>query len=157
MSTIRQQRIQEMLYQEISVMIENELEDPNLTLLKVTNVVISKDLRHAKIYVHHEDKSIGQRAILRGLEKATPFIRRQLAARVNLRAVPDVLFFYDDTPERAARVDELLDRIRQERGSAPPADEISAESATAESATPGSPTTDSPLADSPTEVEGEGR
>jgi ribosome-binding factor A len=115
MTTIRQQRVQELLYQELSILVANELDDPQLSLLMVTNVVVSRDLRNAKIYVHHDDSEIPRRTILRRLDKATPFIRRQLAQRLTLRVVPELMFYYDDTPERAARVDELIERIRSER------------------------------------------
>lgn len=115
MTTIRQQRVQELLYQELSILVANELEDPQLSLLMVTNVIVSRDLRNARIYVHHDASEIPQRTILKRLDKATPFIRRQLAQRLTLRVVPDLSFFYDDTPERAARVDELIARIRSER------------------------------------------
>lgn len=115
MATIRQQRVQELLYQELSILIGNELDDPKLSLLTVTNVVVSRDLRNAKIYVYHDEEEVPRRAILRGLDRATPFIRRQLAQRLTLRVVPELSFHYDDTPERAARVDELLERIRAER------------------------------------------
>jgi ribosome-binding factor A len=116
MTTIRQQRVQELLYQELSILISNELDDPRLSLLTVTNVVVSRDLRNAKIYVYHDDEEeTPRRLLLRGLDRATPFIRRQLAQRLTLRVVPELSFHYDDTPERAARVSELLQRIRAER------------------------------------------
>ncbi len=115
MATIRQQRVQELLYQELSILIANELEDPQLSLLTVTSVHVSRDLRNAKVYVHHEDKEIPRRVILRRLSRATPFVRRQLAERLTLRFVPELLFYYDDSPERAARVDELIEHIRAER------------------------------------------
>lgn len=116
MATIRQQRVQELLYQELSILISNELDDPRLSLLTVTNVVVSRDLRNAKIYVYHDDEEeTPRRLLLRGLDRATPFIRRQLAQRLTLRVVPELSFHYDDTPERAARVSELLQRIRAER------------------------------------------
>ncbi|MCB0114126.1 MAG: 30S ribosome-binding factor RbfA [Caldilineaceae bacterium] len=116
MATIRQQRVRELLYQELSILISNELDDPRLSLLTVTNVVVSRDLRNVKVYVYHDDEEeTPRRVILRGLTKATPFIRRQLAQRLTLRVVPELTFHYDDTPERAARVDELLQRIRAER------------------------------------------
>lgn len=116
MTTIRQQRVQELLFQELSILVGNELEDPELSLMTVTNVVVSRDLRNAKIYVHHDDSETSRRVVLRRLGKATPYIRRQLAQRLTLRVVPELTFHYDDTPERAARVDELLQLIRSERG-----------------------------------------
>jgi ribosome-binding factor A len=114
MTTIRQQRVQELLYQELSILMANELEDPQLSLLTVTNVVISRDLRNAKVYVHAEE-NIPKKVVLRRLTHAMPFIRRQLAQRMTLRVVPELSFHYDDTPERAARVDELIALIRTER------------------------------------------
>ncbi|MBX2999357.1 MAG: 30S ribosome-binding factor RbfA [Caldilineaceae bacterium] len=116
MTTIRQQRVQELLFQELSILIGNELEDPQLSLMTVTNVVVSRDLRNAKIYVYNDESETSRRVVLRHLNKATPFIRRQLAQRLTLRVVPELTFHYDDTPERAARVDELIQLIRSERG-----------------------------------------
>ena len=114
MTTIRQQRVQELLYQELSILIANELEDPQLSLLTVTNVEVSRDLRNARVYVHTEEDT-PKRVILRRITGAVPFIRRQLAQRMSLRVVPDLSFHYDDTPEQAARVDELINLIRTER------------------------------------------
>ena len=128
MTTIRQERASELLYQELSILIGNELEDPALELLTVTNVIVSRDLRVAKIYVHQDSADTAQKTILARLKKATPFLRRQLAQRVNLRAVPELFFYYDDTPAQAARVDELLRRIAAEREQAQPeADEPQAD------------------------------
>lgn len=114
MSTIRQERAAELLYQELSILIANELDDPTLELLAVTNVVVSRDLRVAKVYVH-QDSDVQRNAMLARLKHAAPFLRRQLAQNVNLRAVPELLFYYDDTPDQAARVDALLQSIAEER------------------------------------------
>jgi len=114
MSTIRQERAAELLYQELSILIANELDDPTLELLVVTNVVVSRDLRVAKVYVH-QDSDVQRNAMLARLKHAAPFLRRQLAQNVNLRAVPELLFYYDDTPDQAARVDALLQSIVEER------------------------------------------
>lgn len=116
MTTIRQQRVQELLFQELSILVSNELEDPQLSLITVTNVVVSRDLRNARVYVHHDESETSRRTVLRRLDRATPFIRRELAQRLSLRVVPELTFHYDDTPERAARVDELIQLIRSERG-----------------------------------------
>jgi ribosome-binding factor A len=115
MSTIRQQRVAELLYEELSILIANELSDPRLSLVQVTNVDVSRDLRNVKVYVSHDDQDVSKRQVLQGLRHATPYLRRQIAVRCSLRAVPELIFAYDDTPEKAARVDELLRRIAQER------------------------------------------
>ena len=95
-------------------MIGAELDDPALELLDVTNVVVSRDLRVAKVYIH-QDSDIQRSVVLARLKKAAPFLRRQLAQSLTFRAVPELLFYYDDTPDQAARVDELLQSIAAER------------------------------------------
>ncbi len=115
MSTIRQERVSELLYQELSILIGNELEDPRLGLVSVTNLDVSRDLRTVKIYVTHSDETVSRRAVLTGLKNASAFMRREIAQRCGLRVVPELIFYYDDSPERAARIDELLRRIAAER------------------------------------------
>ena len=115
MTTIRQQRVAELLFEELSIMIGNELDDPRLSLARVTSVNVSRDLRNVSVYVTHDDDEVPKRDILQGLRHATPYLRRQLAVRCSLRAVPELSFHYDDTPERAARVDELLRQIAANR------------------------------------------
>lgn len=119
MFTIRQERAAELLYQELLILIGNELDDPLLELLTVTHVVVSRDLRVAKVYVHQDNSAaideMQQSTILARLKRATPFLRHKIAQRVKLRAVPEILFYYDETPAQAARVDELLQRIAEER------------------------------------------
>ncbi len=111
MSTIRQQRVAELLFEELSILIGSELADPRLSLVRVTNVDVSRDLRNVNVYVTHDDEELSKRDILQGLRHATSFLRRQIAVRCSLRAVPELAFHYDDTPEKAARIDELLRQI----------------------------------------------
>lgn len=113
-TTIRQERAAELLYQELSILIGAELDDPALELLVVTNVVVSRDLRVAKVYIH-QDSDIQRSLVLAKLKRAAPFLRRQLAQSVTFRSVPELLFYYDDTPDQAARVDALLQSIAEER------------------------------------------
>jgi len=115
MSAIRQQRVAELLFEELSIMIGNELDDPRLSLVRVTNVDVSRDLRNVNVYVTHDDDELSKREVLQGLRHATPYLRGQLAVRCSLRAVPELSFHYDDTPEQAARVDEILRQIAARR------------------------------------------
>ena len=84
-TTIRQERAEELLYQELSILIGNGLDDPELELLAVTNVVVSRDLRVAKVYIH-QDSDIQRSLVLARLKRAAPFLRRQLAQNVTFRA-----------------------------------------------------------------------
>lgn len=130
-TTIRQQRVAELLFQELSVLIGNELADPRLSLVQVTHVNVSRDLRNVSVYVSHDDEDVSKQQVLAGLRKATPYVRRQIAVRCALRVVPELIFHYDDTPERAARVDALLRQIAAERNTS------QAEHATGDGSEPG--------------------
>ena len=114
MSSIRQQRISALLFEELSVLISGELRDPDVSMVHVINVTISRDLRNAKVYVTHDDTEVEPGQVLRGLKRAAPFLRAEVASRCGLRSVPEILFYYDDTPHRAARIDQLLRQISTE-------------------------------------------
>ena len=77
-SEIRQQRVAGLLFEELSIMLAGELADPRISLVTVTDVRVSKDLRNARI-------------------------------------VPELIFSYDDTPAKVARVDDILRQIAAER------------------------------------------
>lgn len=121
MSTIRQQRVAELLYEELSIMIGNELDDPKLSLVQVTHVEISRDLRNARVSVNHQEEEVSPREVIKHLQRAAPFLRHQLAVRCGLRVVPELSFHYDDLPNKVQRVDELLRQIASERGDDAPA------------------------------------
>jgi ribosome-binding factor A len=120
MTNYRQERLASLLREEFRIIISGELDDPDLALVDVTDVVISKDLRHVKVYVNHQDEGVSEREILQRLQRAMPYLRGQLAERLNLRAVPDLFFYYDKTPERASRLDTIFKQIAQERQLRPP-------------------------------------
>lgn len=126
MTTIRQQRVTELLFEELSIMVANELDNPKLSLVQVTRVEISRDLRNAKVFVNHQQEDVTPREVLKNLQKAAPYLRSQLAERCGLRMVPELHFSYDDIPVKAARVDELLLKIAAERSQAAPTTEAPA-------------------------------
>jgi len=118
-SSFRQERVAELLFQELSIMIANELDDPRLSMVEVTYVEVSKDLRSAKVHVHHRDDEVSRQEVMKRLQKAIPYLRSQVAERCSLRMVPELVFQYDDSPAKAARVDELLRQIAESK--TPPA------------------------------------
>lgn len=122
MTTIRQGRVAELLYEELSIMVSNELDDPKLSMVVVTHVEVSRDLRSARISVHHQQDEVSRQEVLKRLQHAIPYLRRQLAERCTLRVVPELAFHYDDLPLKAARVDELLKKIAGERDEEPSAE-----------------------------------
>ena len=98
-------------------MLAGELQDPRISLVTVTDVRVSKDLRNVRVFVSHDDESVTRRELLQALRSATPYVRTQLAKRLALRAAPELIFSYDDAPEQAARVDAILRQIAADRTS----------------------------------------
>ncbi len=92
----------------------NRMADPRFTLVTVTNVVVSPDLRNAKIYwvVSGGEERIEE--VQDALKHAAPHFRRVLAKALQIRFVPEVRFYYDDTSDTIDEVERLLARVREE-------------------------------------------
>lgn len=87
--------------------------DPRLGLLTVTSVVVSNDLRHAKVYWTCSGDPDSIEAGSTAFEKARGHFRRTLAEQLGLRFVPDLKFFYDDTLDVVEEVEGLITRIHK--------------------------------------------
>ena len=112
---IRLQRISDRVRQELSEMLIRELQDPRLKQIFVTDVRIDKELAFADVYVSALEGSARSKEILEGLESAAGFIRRELAARVGLRAFPKLRFHWDPTPENADHIEKILAELREKK------------------------------------------
>lgn len=115
MATQRQQRVQELLKQEISDVIQHQLQDPLIGFVTVTDVAVSVDLRHARVYVSVLGDPQAQRDSFKALRRGAKYVRAQLAQRLDLKFVPELAFHQDRTAERAQRIEGLLRDIAAER------------------------------------------
>ena len=113
MPSRRQQRVSELLREELSILISAELTDPRLAdaMLSVTDVEVSADLRNARVYVEHTLSPSQARQVLAALRHAEGFLRQALLANLNLRFVPELSFHIDATNQRAQRIDALIEAI----------------------------------------------
>lgn len=125
MTTYRQQRISDLLHQELSLLIGAELSDPRLedAMVTVTRVVVSPDLHNARVSIEHALPRESSRQVLAALQHADGFLRRAIAENLNLRVVPELSFHVDETERRARRIDELLDSLAVQGQTAPPTPE----------------------------------
>jgi ribosome-binding factor A len=89
-----------------------EVKDPRLSSVDVTDVVMSPDLGHAKVYYYARVDEEGLHKIQTALERAKSFLRRKLGREIRARVTPDLAFFYDDSIERGAEMDQLLNQAR---------------------------------------------
>ena len=107
----RQKRIETIIKKNITEIISLKLNDPHLGFLTITEVKVSKDFSHAKVYVSFildQNKTPGMQT----LNKAKGFIRSELAKTIDIRRCPDITFVLDDGYEKEARIDEALKRAK---------------------------------------------
>lgn len=113
----RTEQINELLREEISHVLREDLRDPRLQgMISITHVDVSPDLRHALAFVSVFGTDDERASTMVALEHARPFLRRELSKRVHLRYTPDVSFIHDTTIERAQELTDLMRQNAEERG-----------------------------------------
>jgi ribosome-binding factor A len=117
MTTGRMRRVDEAIRQVIGDAVAGDLKDPRVGFVTVTDVRTSADLRHARVYVSvlgdggHPSAEDEREASLEGLRSAHGYLQSRLAGELRLKRTPSLEFVYDETTDRAMRVDSLLDEI----------------------------------------------
>jgi ribosome-binding factor A len=108
----RIERVNNLIRQEISDLLQRQVKDPRLgSFIAVTEVSTSPDLRYAKIFVSRMGSEEERRETLSGLEAATGFFRNKLAKNLRLRRIPELSFHWDDSIERGAHLLQLIDKV----------------------------------------------
>jgi ribosome-binding factor A len=121
----RPDRVGEEIRQELAVVLAREVHDPGIGFVTLTRVKVSPDLQMARVYYTMMGDDRARRETQRGLERATPFLRRHVAASVRLRRVPELRFEYDRAVEHQDRIEQILldlERERQARAQEAPED-----------------------------------
>jgi ribosome-binding factor A len=118
----RLDRLNQLVREEVSHLLQRELKDPRLGFVTVTEVAVSKDLRSARVYVSVLGSEEQWKASLAALHSARGFMRNWLAPRLRLRSVPDLTFLPDRSMAHAAHIQTVLERLREEERPEPPAD-----------------------------------
>lgn len=110
----RAERVADILREEISQIVGYELEDPRLTMVTVTDVRLTENLRAARVYVTVAGDEEEHRKALSALRHAAPYVRKQLGLSLNLPRTPEIHFVRDRTEEEGERVDKLLHEIERQ-------------------------------------------
>ncbi|MBW4577699.1 MAG: 30S ribosome-binding factor RbfA [Aphanothece sp. CMT-3BRIN-NPC111] len=110
-------RVAELIRREVSQMLVNGIKDDRVGagMVSVTDVDVSGDLQHAKIFVSIYGSDEARAETMEGLKSATGYVRSELGHRVRLRRTPEVLFMEDRSIERGNRVLSLLNQINEKR------------------------------------------
>lgn len=114
-SKLRQQRIAEEIYQQISTLLVTQVSDPRLATVNVSGVEVDRELMYADVFVSSVDGIAAAPAILEGLQHAQGFLRSEIARRMKLRIFPKLRFHWDPTPERGDRMERLFAQLQHEK------------------------------------------
>ena len=120
MSHSRPERVADQIREEITVLLARNVQDPGVGFITVTRVKVTADLQHARIFYtsmgpEGGDDDKARKETVKALARVNPYLRRQIAQRINLRRAPELEFFYDETIAGAARIEELLHGVAEER------------------------------------------
>ena len=104
----RKDRVSEQIRRELAELIRTELKDPRVGMISITDVEVTADYAHAKIFFSSLAGSENLTAVMTGLEKASGFLRRELGKRISIHTTPHLHFVFDHSLERGADLSKLI-------------------------------------------------
>ena len=113
MST-RTERVQELLRAEISDILRREIKDPRLGFVTITDVEVTKDLRHARVFVSVMGDEKAKEESMMVLQKSAGYIRGEFGRRVHMKVIPEISFKTDTAVAHGARIFELLRQVEHQ-------------------------------------------
>lgn len=112
----RSQRVAEQIRRDLAELIRLEVKDPRVGLISLTEVEISPDFSHCKVYFSSMRGEEGLDEILAGLRRASGFLRRELGKRIRIHTLPELHFHYDKSVLEGSRLSALIDEtVRADR------------------------------------------
>jgi ribosome-binding factor A len=105
----RPRRVAELIRRELAVLIPRELDDPHAHQITLTGAEVSRDLSSARIYFSLLSGMSEAKQVVKSLNRAAGFLRHALMGRVTLRTVPALRFYFDESIERGAKIDALIE------------------------------------------------
>ena len=104
----RKDRVSEQIRRELAELIRTELKDPRVGIISLTDVEITADYAHAKVFFSTLAGSENLPAVMEGLQKASGFLRRELGKRISIHMTPQLHFVFDQSLERGADLSKLI-------------------------------------------------
>ena len=106
----RRDRVSEQIRRELAELIRGELKDPRVGMISLTDVAVTADYAHAKVYFSTLAGSAKVDEVMTGLEKASGFLRRELGKRISIHTTPQLHFVFDQSLERGADLSALIQK-----------------------------------------------
>jgi ribosome-binding factor A len=107
----RPDRVADQIRGELALLLSRDVHDPGVGFVTLTRVQVSPDLQTARVYFTVLGDEAARRSSAKALERATPFLRRQIGARLRLKRTPELRFFYDESIAGQDRIERLLNDI----------------------------------------------
>lgn len=115
MSENRIRRVAEQIKKDLSQIINKQIKDPRVSAMtSITDVQLSRDLRHASIYVSIYGSDSEKDETLQTLVRASGFIRSEIGRRIRLRYTPEINFYLDNSIEYGAHIEKVLKSLKEE-------------------------------------------
>ena len=111
----RPERVGEEIRHELATLLSRDVHDPGIGFVTLTRVKMSPDLQLARVYYTMMGDEKARETTAQALARATPFLRRQIGARVRLRRVPEIRFEFDRSVENQDRIERILLDLKAER------------------------------------------
>jgi ribosome-binding factor A len=108
----RPNRVADQIRSELAMLLARDVHDPGIGFVTMTRVQLTPDLQQARVYYTTLGDEKGRRGTARALERAVPFLRRQIGSRLRLKRVPELQFIYDESIAGQDRIEQLLNEIR---------------------------------------------
>jgi ribosome-binding factor A len=108
----RPDRVADQIRSEIASMLAREVHDPGIGFVTITRVQMTPDLQQARVFFTALGDEKTRRGSERALERAAPFLRRQIGSRLRLRRVPELTFLFDESIAGQDRIEQILNEIR---------------------------------------------
>ena len=115
----RPERVGEQIRQELSQILSQQVHDPGIGFLTLSRVKVTADLQLARVLYTVIGDEKQRKETQKALERAIPYLRRQIASRMRLRRVPELQFFYDQAIEHQDRIEQILIDLKREREANP--------------------------------------
>jgi ribosome-binding factor A len=115
----RSQRIQELILEEISKLVQSGLKDPRIGFTTVTKVEVTDNLKRAKIFISVMGSEKEKAETLDGLNSAKGFIRNAMGKNLYLRYLPELEFRRDDNADHVEKISRILNELHSESGGQP--------------------------------------
>jgi len=112
MSMRRMERINEFYREEVALLIQREIKDPRIGFVTVLGCKVANDFKEAKVYISVLGSKEDKKKTLAGLQSAAGYIQSKVGGLASWKHTPRVTFYLDESAEQAARVEELLKKLK---------------------------------------------